>query len=133
VKVLGVYTVPRIDLQISGSFQNTPGPEITANYVASVAEVQPSLGRPLAGGARNVTVNLVAPGTMYGARLTQIDLRVGKILQIGHIRATPTLDVYNLLNVSTVLSQSNVYGPAWLQPQSILPARFAKVGLQLAF
>jgi carboxypeptidase family protein len=133
VKFLGVYTVPRIDLQISGSFQNTPGPEITANYVASLAEVQPSLGRPLAGGARNVTVNLVAPGTMYGDRLTQVDLRIGKILQIGHVRATPTLDVYNLLNVSTVLSQSNVYGPTWQQPQSILPARFAKIGLQLAF
>jgi hypothetical protein len=133
VKFLGVYTVPRIDVQISGSYQNTAGPEITANYVASLAEVQPSLGRPLAGGARNVTVNLVAPGTIYGARLTQVDLRIGKIVQIGRIRATPTLDVYNLLNASTVLSQSNVYGPTWQQPQSILPARFAKVGLQLAF
>jgi hypothetical protein len=133
VKFLGVYTVPRIDVQISGSLQNTPGPEITASYVASVAEVQPSLGRPLAGGARNVTVNLVAPGTMYGDRFTQIDLRIGKIVRIGHIRATPTLDLYNLLNANTVLGQNNVFGPNWQRPQSILAARFAKVGLQLEF
>jgi hypothetical protein len=133
VKFLGVYTVPRIDVQVSGSLQNTPGPQIMASYVASVAEVQPSLGRPLAGGARNVTVDLIAPGTMYGARLNQIDLRIGKILRIGRIRATPVLDLYNLLNVSTVLSQSNVYGPTWQRPQSILAARFAKVGLQVNF
>jgi len=133
VKFLGVYTVPRIEVQVSGSLQNTPGQQITASYVASVAEVQPSLGRPLAGGARNVTVDLIAPGTMYAARLNQIDLRIGKILRIGRIRATPTLDLYNLLNASTVLSQSNVYGSSWQQPQSILAARFAKVGLQLAF
>jgi hypothetical protein len=132
-KFLGVYTVPRLDVQISGSLQNTPGQQITASYVASVAEVQPSLGRPLAGGARNVTVELVAPGTMYADRLNQIDLRIGKILRLGRIRATPTLDLYNLLNANTVLSQNNVYGSAWQQPQSILAARFAKVGLQLAF
>lgn len=132
-KFLGVYTVPRIDVQVSGSWQNTPGPSITASYVASVAEVQPSLGRPLAGGARNVTVDLIAPGTMYGDRLNQIDLRIGKILRIGRIRATPTLDLYNLLNANTVLTQNNVYGPSWQRPQSILAARFAKVGLQLAF
>ena len=93
----------------------------------------PSLGRNLSGGARNVTVNLIAPGTMYGRRTNQIDLRIGKVLQLGRIRATPSLDLYNLTNGNPVLSQGNVYGPTWQQPQSILPARFAKVGLQLDF
>jgi hypothetical protein len=133
VKLLGVYTIPRIDLQISGSLQNTPGPEITASYVASLAEVQPSLGRPLAGGARNVTVGLVGPGTLYGDRLTQLDLRVGKVMRMAGVRVTPTLDLYNVLNANTVLSQNNVYGQTWQQPQSILPARFAKVGIQISW
>jgi hypothetical protein len=39
VKLLGAYTVPRIDVQVSASVQSLPGPEITAQYVATSAEV----------------------------------------------------------------------------------------------
>jgi hypothetical protein len=131
-KFLASYTVPRIDLQVSGSFQNLPGPNITANYVARVAEVQPSLGRPLAGGERNVTVNIVEPRTMYGERLSLLNLRIGKILRFGRTRATPSVDIYNAFNANTVLTLNNAYA-SWLRPQSILPARFAKVGLELTF
>jgi hypothetical protein len=132
VKFLGSYTIPRIGVQLSGNFLNMPGPEIAANYVASLAEVQPSLGRPLAGGARNVTVNLVAPGTRYGERRNQIDLRVGKTLTFAGARVTPSLDVYNALNASPVLSQSTSFAN-WQQPQEILNARFAKISVQLDF
>jgi hypothetical protein len=89
-------------------------------------------GRPLAGGARNVTVNLVAPGTMYGDRYTQVDLRIAKILGLGARRVTPQLDIYNLLNSNVVTALSNAYA-TWQRPQGIMPARFVKVGVQLAF
>ncbi|PYR64182.1 MAG: hypothetical protein DMF88_23665, partial [Acidobacteria bacterium] len=68
VKFLGSYTVPRIDVQVSGSMQSVPGPEVQANFVASTALAAQSLGRPLSGGAPNVTVNIVQPGSMYGER-----------------------------------------------------------------
>jgi hypothetical protein len=132
VKFLASYTVPRIALQLTANVQNLPGQEITANYVAAVAEVQPSLGRPLAGGARNVTVPLIEPRSMYGDRMTRLDLRIGKILRVGRMRATPSVDLYNMLNVSTVLGQSSSYA-TWLRPQSIVPGRFAKIGMQLDF
>jgi hypothetical protein len=132
VKLLGAYTIPRIDLQISGSFQSIPGPEIQANFVASNAVVFPSLGRPLAGGANNVTVNLVEPGTMYGERLNQVDLRIAKILRFGMQRAALNVDVYNALNDNAVLQQSNAYGN-WQQPQGILVGRSAKVSVQYDF
>jgi hypothetical protein len=132
VKFTGSYSVPRIDLRVSGSLQNGPGPESTASYVAPVAEVQGSLGRPLAGGARNVTVNIVEPGTLYGDRYTQVDLRIAKIFQVGASRVTPQLDIYNVLNSNVITAMSNAYA-TWQRPQGVMPPRFVKIGLQLNF
>jgi hypothetical protein len=94
--------------------------------------VLPSLGRNLAGGARNVTVNLIEPRTMYGDRMNQLDLRIGKILQLGPTRASVNLDLYNALNANTVIVQSNSFA-VWQRPESILPARFAKISMRLNF
>ena len=57
LKVLGSYTVPRIDVQVTSTVQSVPGPEILANFVATNAVVAPSLGRILSGGA-------LAPGDL---------------------------------------------------------------------
>ena len=97
VKFLGSYTVPRVDVQVSGTVQSVPGPQIGATYVASNALVAPSLGRSLSGNAANVNVALVEPGTMYGDRLNQVDLRVGKILKFGKTRTAVNLDLFNAL------------------------------------
>ena len=132
-KMLGSYTVPRVELQVSGTLQSLPGPEIFANYVATNAQVVPTLGRNLAAGAgATVTVNLVKPGTMYGPRLNQLDLRIGRALHVGRTRTTLNLDVYNALNVDTALTMNNAYA-SWQRPQSIILARFAKIGLQFDF
>jgi hypothetical protein len=69
---------------------------------------------------------------MFGDRMTRLDVRIGKIIRSGRVRATPSVDLYNMLNASTVLSQSTAYA-TWLRPQSIMPGRFAKIGLQLDF
>ena len=42
---------------MSGVWQTLPGIPISASYVATNAEVQPSLGRPLSGNATTVTLN----------------------------------------------------------------------------
>jgi hypothetical protein len=101
-------------------------------YTATTAEIRPSLGRDLAGGARNVTVNLVSPRTMYGERMNQLDLRFGKILRFGGTRANASIDLYNALNANSVVTESSTFA-TWQRPQSILPARFAKVVLQIDF
>ena len=132
LKFLGSYRIPKADLQFSASLQNLPGPEILATYLATTDEVRATLGRPLAGGARNVEVNLVEPRSLYGERLNQLDLRVGKILRFGRTRLNVGLDVYNALNSNAVLTVNPAYD-AWQQPQEILNARFAKVVFQLNF
>jgi hypothetical protein len=133
LKLLGAYTVPRIDLQVSASVQNLPGPEIQAIYTASNAVIAPSLGRNLAGGASNVDVYLAAPRSMYGDRVNQVDLRIGKILRFGRTRTNLGFDVYNLFNTSAALVLNPTVGSSWQTPQEILNARFAKVVLQVNF
>jgi hypothetical protein len=132
VKAFGSYTVPRIDVQVAATLQSLPGSEIAANYTASNAVVQPSLGRPLSGGAANVTVNLIEPGSLYGRRSNQLDLRLGKLLRAGPTRTMLSLDLYNVLNHNTVLTQSNNFA-VWQQPQSIMQARFIKFSAQVDF
>ena len=132
VKLLGTYTVPKVDVQFSGTFQSLPGPQVTANYVAANAIIQPSLGRPLSGGAANATINIVQPGTMYGERLNQLDLRFAKLLKFGRTRTSINFDLYNILNANPVTSQNNNYA-AWQVPLSILDARLFKISVQFDF
>jgi hypothetical protein len=139
VKLLGAYTLPW-DIQLSGTFQSIPGPEVTASSTFVNAQVSPSLGRNLTG-ATTATIALVEPKTQYGDRLNQIDFRFAKKFNVNRGRLQATVDLYNALNGNTVLVQSNVYGAtvgatsgaAWLRPQAILPARIVKFGVQLNF
>jgi hypothetical protein len=137
VKFLGSYTVPRVDVAISGTFQSLPGPALAANQVIPNAIVRQSLGRDLIGGAANVTVNLVQPGVLYGERLNQLDMRFAKLLKTGATRTSINLDLYNLFNVDTVLTENSAYANAsptgWRVPTSILTARFAKISVQVDF
>jgi hypothetical protein len=136
-RVVATYTVPKIDVTVSGLFISRPGPMIMASRVFSSAEVSPSLGRPLSANAANVTVNLVSPGTVYGDRRNQLDLRLTKGFKIRRLRAGANVEAYNVFNSNAVLTESATYVNAttagWRIPTSIVPARFAKLSLQLDF
>jgi hypothetical protein len=132
IKFLSSYTVPKLDLLLSGTFRSTPGPETLANYVATNAVIAPSLGRNLSGGTANMTVNVLEPGSLYGERLNQVDVRAGKILRFGRTKTVVNLDVYNLFNANTILTVNHAFA-AWQRPTSILLARFAKISAQFDF
>ena len=133
VKLLGSYIIPKIDVQFGAAMQDMPGPELAADYVATSAAIAPSLGRPLSGGTANQTINLVQPGTMYGERLHQLDVRVSKIVRVGRTKTNVSLDIFNALNTDTVLTYNRAFGSAWLRPTTILLARFAKISAQIDF
>jgi hypothetical protein len=130
---LATYVVPKIDLQVSGTWRSDPGPELAANHVVTNAIALPSLGRNLSSG--NVTVNLVKPGTLYGARINNIDMRIAKIIRFRGTRAQLGVDIYNVLNTDVVTLYNNGYSPtgAWLTPTAILPARYARFNMQFDF
>jgi carboxypeptidase family protein len=132
---LASYTVPKVDMLLSGTFRSEQGTPLAANWVVSSAEAAKSLGRPLSGGAPNVTVNLIEPGTVWSDRVNVFDLRVAKIVRVGRTRTNVGVDVYNLLNSSAVLSYNTSYNPTgnWLVPTTVLTARFAKISASVDF
>jgi hypothetical protein len=132
VKFLGSYEIPKIDVLVSGALQSVPGPQVIGDFVAANALVSSSLGRPLAGGAANVTVDVVPPGKMYGDRRNQLDLRVGKALHFGRVRTKVNLDINNVFNANPVLTENPSFA-VFRQPASILPARIARIGAQIDF
>jgi hypothetical protein len=147
VNGLATYTIPRIDVLIAGTLQSRPfaganfpsvaAQSLAANWIVTNAQVVPALGRPMAGGAPVTFVNVVEPGTMYGDRITQVDLRLSKILRFGGRRANVGVDIFNLFNTSAVYQYNTTYNSAtpatWLQPSSLVVARFAKLSVQFDF
>lgn len=134
VKALSSYTIPKITVLISATFQSNPGASLAANYNVPNAVIAPSLERNLSGGA-NATINLVAPGTLYGDRVNQLDFRAAKLLKFGRARTQVSFDLYNALNSDATLTYNQTYVPkgSWLIPTLVIPARFAKVSVQLNF
>jgi hypothetical protein len=140
IKGLGTYIIPRIDVQIAATLLNLPGPQLAATLVVPTAVVQTTggLGRPLSGGAANITVPIVAPGTLFGDRLQQLDLRIGKIVRLpGSLRATVSVDVFNALNGHAVLTEQASYSltnaALWRSPQLVQQARLVKFSLAMYF
>jgi hypothetical protein len=133
---LASYTIPKVDVQVSGTFQSRPGGSLAANWVVSSAIVAQTLGRPLSGGSANVTINVLNPWQRTHDRVNQFDFRIAKVIRAGRHRATVGVDVFNALNSSAVLSRQQAFSPtsrAWLTPTSVIDARFAKVSGQIDF
>jgi hypothetical protein len=127
-KGLAAYALPYA-IRLSGTFQSIPGPQIAANniYVGTV----PSLGRPFTLG--QATINLVQPGTMYGDRLNQFDLRFTKIVGVGRGRVDLNVDLYNAFNADAILVQNNTFGAAWQRPITVIQPRFVKLSARWDF
>jgi hypothetical protein len=80
-------------------------------------------------------VNVVAPGTRYGDRINQLDVRVAKILGRRRARTMIALDIYNVLNSSAGLTYNNAFVPgvSWPRPNTILTPRFFRITAETNF
>jgi hypothetical protein len=149
VRGLAAYTVPKVDVLVSGIFRSqanaqpgadpgTNGASRTATYRMNAAQFLAATGRPLATGLATQDVNLVLPGSVYGDRINAIDMRFAKVLRFGKTKTNIGLDVYNLANSNTATTYETVYDPAtngarWLQPTAVLLPRFMRVNVQVDF
>jgi hypothetical protein len=126
---LASYLIPKIDLQISGTFQNLPGAlvEGNANYGLIPGVAGPGPFFPFQ------TFNIVEPGELFVERLNQLDFRVAKLFRFGGTRTNLNFDFYNVLNANSVIGENFTYGATWRQPTSILIPRLFKIGVQFDF
>jgi hypothetical protein len=133
IKGLVAYPLPWWGLRASATFQNLTGPQILANYSINATNVgtATNLGRAVTGGS--ATAPLIAPGTVYGDRITQVDAQFSKGFKVGSNRINAYIDVFNLLNGSGILTINTTYGPSWQTPTLILQGRLMKLGVQVDF
>jgi hypothetical protein len=134
-KAIASYTLPWWDIRLSGTFQSIPGPLVGAtNVYANPAAGGPPLGtsinRPLTAGQANV--QLLVPGSMYGDRLNQFDLRFTKILNVGRGRLDLNVDIYNAFNSDAVTFELPVY-QAWRLPLTVIQPQFIKFAARWDF
>jgi hypothetical protein len=141
VTALGTYTVPKIDVLVAGTLRSDQGGDLAANWVAPNSATV-GLNRPFAGIAgQTITVNLIEPGSVYGDRVNQIDLRFAKILRLGRTRTNVGFDIYNIANSAPVLTYNQTFvlpsaanpNGSWLTPNSVLQPRFVKLSAQIDF
>jgi hypothetical protein len=137
---LGSYTVPKIDVLVSGTLRSDQGAPLNANWNMPVALVSAALGRPANVVGTTVPTALVKPGDVWGDRVNALDLRFAKILTFGRMRYNVGVDIINVTNASTILTYNQNYNPAvttgsqaWLAPLSVLTPRFFKLGAQIDF
>jgi hypothetical protein len=156
IKGLASYTVPKIDVLVSGTFKSLPYPgnefpsvqsqslggQVLAFNIPGVVNTT-SLNRPFSSGQVVEFLNIVEPGVLYGDRLTSIDLRFGKILRFGNSRTAINFDVYNLFNSNTTEVYQRSYSAptapgvtprsTYQDPLQIMSARFFKISAQFDF
>jgi hypothetical protein len=143
-KMYGVYVVPKVDVQVSGSFRTTPGQiivgqnppntDVNAGFVATNAYLgaNSTLGRALSGGTPNVTLQLVEPQSKFLDYRNELDLRFGKVLRMGRSRAVVSVDLYNALNSNATINVNQSFA-SYLAPTEILNPRVAKFSVNFDF
>ncbi len=133
-KGLVSYSLP-FGVRVAGTWQSLTGPQIASNqiYANAGTGLAPgtTLNRPLT--FAQSTVNVVQPGTVYGDRLNQIDLRFTKVVGVGVGRVDLNVDVFNAFNSDAILTQQNAYGSAWTRPLTVIQPRFVKFSARWDF
>ena len=121
------YTIPRIDVLVSSVYSDKTNigtdqlVSLAANYTltaADLADAAAQIGRPL-NLTGPLTVNLLAPGELYGERVRQWNFGAKKVVRFGLQRLTLGLDIYNLMNSNTTTAFNPLFVPnvaGWNSP-----------------
>jgi hypothetical protein len=139
------YLVPKIDVNVSGTFQDLPGTSasnstgISMSAIAGVPAANTTLGRAYGSGPNARFFNIIEAGDVFVERMRQLDLRMSKLFRMGTTRTSVNFDFFNVLNSNAVINENITYGvigqntTAWRTPQLILLPRIFKLSAQFDF
>jgi len=157
---LASYTIPKIDVLVSGTLRVQPEIERVANLnlpnsassaaclpdPAACVTVQSLLGRVPAGSTATGTTTVALLDTDHrlfsDERRVQLDMRFAKILRFASTRADIGVDLANLLNANYATAWDNTYrysigntamGGTWNNPTAIYAPRFVRLNFTVNF
>jgi hypothetical protein len=144
---LASYTLPKIDVRLSGTFRSQPGDARLATWVVPNTVIAASLGRlpfgALATGTTSVALLDLDEHRLYADnRRSQVDLRVAKLFRFGDRRLDAGFDIGNLFNTNYATAYDNTYqytvgntsqGGTWNNPTSVITARFLRWNVTVDF
>ena len=138
------YTIPRIDLLVSSVFSDKTNigtdqlGSLAANYTLTAADLAAAaaqIGRPL-NVTGPLTVNVLAPGQMYGPRIRQLNLGAKKFIRFGSQRLTVGVDLYNLTNNNVTTGFNPTFVPnvaGWNSPSSYMNPRVVRLNAEFSW
>jgi hypothetical protein len=146
VRGLASYTIPKVDVLVSGTIRSQPPIELSANWQVPNTVIRDALGRLPPGGAAtgNTTINVLDSDHRLFAdnRRTQIDMRFAKIFRFAGRRADIGVDLGNLLNTNYATTYESTYrysigntdmGGTWNVPTAVYAPRFVRWNLTVDF
>jgi hypothetical protein len=146
VKISASYKL-KWDIQASGTFQYTPGPQRSATWTFNQAAANAAgFSIPLAAGSSAATIaaatqsfDLLGGTQIFEPGLKQLDVRAARVFRLYGKRLQANFDVYNVFNSNWVFSENGTFGSGttaaatWLRPTNVLAARMFKIGAQFDF
>jgi hypothetical protein len=131
VRGFASYIVPKIDVLISSIMRFQPN----ASFGFGATPEGNSTGLSAIYATPNGQVNLLMPGEEYADRINQVDVRFGKLVNIGGTRTNFAIDLLNLFNSNTGTAFEQNYGDGsqYLRPTQILNPRFVRFNVTMDF
>lgn len=126
LKLMGSYALPR-NITVSGNYAYTSGDR----YTRTVNSASTGVGGLTQG---NITVLATPRGEHHYDALHLLDARLAYDVRFRGVRSVQfAFDMFNLLNVNTVTSQSNQSGASFGRVLDFVPPRVFRVGARVTF
>jgi hypothetical protein len=132
-KASAAYRLP-YEVQLAGSFQARPGIPLGAEYSVTSAIA----GRPLTGGVSSIAVQLIDPTSTFYSYVYTNDFRISRLFRMDRYRIQGFVEIFNLVNDSTIFTRIETFNPVasqnqWYNPIDLVQSRRYQFGFQLDF